>query len=295
MNKGLAPLPLLHQRAQDTARLLQALAHPTRLLVLCRLFRHGETSAGELSAQLGIAPSALSQHLSRMRDEGLVEQRRQARQLFYRLGSEASGQLPVLLTSLCVETPTATEVRADDPQKPSTLAAVLGLALTGTGEVAADGFWTNPAIGGAGRIHPLPRARYRPDPEASYKVIFSLTGAGRPDQINPGLQRVARAVNLYAEAGVPLTQLHFVAVAAGAATSLALDDPHYLAAFGQRNPNLPVITRLRTAGVDVTVCGQAVAEHGYAFDAVDRHVTLALSALTTVIQLQHQGYALMPL
>jgi DNA-binding transcriptional ArsR family regulator/intracellular sulfur oxidation DsrE/DsrF family protein len=295
MNQGLAPLPLLHQRAQDTARLLQALAHPSRLLVLCRLFRHGETSAGELSAQLGIAPSALSQHLSRMRDEGLVEQRRQARQLFYRLGREASGQLPALLTSLCVETPTATEVRADDPQKPSTLAAVLGLALTSAGAVAAEGFWTSPAIEGVGQIHPLPQAHYQPDPEASYKVVFSLTGAGKPDQVNPGLQRVARTMNLYAAAGVPPKHLHFVAVASGAATALALNDAHHLAALGQANPNLPVIARLRAAGVDVAVCGQAVAGHDYPFDAIDRHVTLALSALTTITELQQRGYALMPL
>ena len=294
MNQELAPLPLLYQRAQGTARLLQALAHPSRLLVLCRLFRHGETSAGELSAQLGIAPSALSQHLSRMRDEGLVEQRRQARQLFYRLGSEASGQLPALLTSLCAES-TLTEFPGDDPMKASTLAAVLGLALTSAGAVAADGFWINPTIEGAGRIHPLPQAHYQPDPKASYKVVFSLTGAGKPDQVNPGLQRVARTVNLYTEAGVPLKHLHFVAVASGAATALALDDAHYLAAFGQANPNLPVIARLRAAGVDVAVCGQAVAEHDYPFDAIDRHVTLALSALTTVTELQQQGYALMPL
>ena len=81
--------------------------------------------------------------------------------------------------------------------------------------------------------------------------------------------------------------------------SFAVDDSsrpsHSLAAFGQANPNLPVIARLRAAGVDVAVCGQAVAEHDYPFDAIDRHVTLALSALTTVTELQQQGYALMPL
>ncbi len=294
MNHDLAPLPLPHQRAHDAARLLQALAHPSRLLVLCHLVRHGEASAGALAARLGIAPSALSQHLSRMRDEGLVAQRRQARQLFYRLGSEATGQLPALLTSLCAE-PAEAPFPGDDPMKPSTLAAVLGLALGSAGAVAADGFWTNPTIEGAGRIHPLPQAHYQPDPKASYKVVFSLTGAGKPDQVNPGLQRVARTVNLYTAAGVPLAHLHFVAVASGAATAMALDDAHYLAAFGQANPNLAVIARLRAAGVDVAVCGQALAEHDYPFDAIDRHVTLALSTLTTITELQQQGYALVPL
>lgn len=293
MNKE--TLPLLHQRAHDTARLLQALAHPSRLLVLCRLFRDGESSAGDLSTQLGIAPSALSQHLSRMRDEGLVEQRRQARQLFYRLGSEASGQLPALLTSLCAEVPALAESPGDDPMKPATLAAVLGLALTNAGAMAAEGFWITPTIEGAGRIHPLPQAHYQPDATASYKVVFSLTGAGKPDQLNPGLQRLARSVNLYTGAGVPLERLHFVAVASGAATPLVLDNANYRTTFGHDNPNLPLIARLRSAGVDVAVCGQAVAEHDYPYEAIDRHVSLALSALTTIADLQQQGYALMPL
>jgi DNA-binding transcriptional ArsR family regulator/intracellular sulfur oxidation DsrE/DsrF family protein len=295
MNNDPLPTALLHQRAQDTARLLQALAHPTRLLVLCRLFRQGEASAGELSTQLGIAPSALSQHLARMREEGLLEQRRQAQQLFYRLGAEASAHVPALLTSLCALPPDPTPPSGDDPMKASALAAVLGLALTHAGAIAADGFWITPTIEGAGRIHPLPQAHYQPDARASYKVVFSLTGAGQPDQVNPGLQRVARTVNLYTHAGVPLNHLHFVAVASGAATPLVLDDAHYQAAFGQPNPNLPVIARLREAGVDVAVCGQAVAEHDYPYEAVDRHVTLALSALTTITELQQQGYALMPL
>jgi intracellular sulfur oxidation DsrE/DsrF family protein len=126
--------------------------------------------------------------------------------------------------------------------------------------------------------------------------VFSLTGAtAKPDQINPGLERVARTVNLYASAGVPLSHLHFVAIIAGGATAITLDDLHYRKQFTVANPNLPVIGELRKAGVDVAVCGQAVAEHGYPYEAIDKQVTLALSLLTTVTELQQKGYALMPL
>lgn len=176
------------------------------------------------------------------------------------------------------------------------LTAMLGLVLACNGALAADGFWQNPAIHGAGKMHPLPDAAYRPDAEATYKVVFGLTaGAAKPDQINPGLERVARTVNLYASAGVPLHNLHFVAVASGAATAIALDDTNYRKQFGVANPNLPVIAELRRAGVDVAVCGQAVAEHGYAYEAIDSHVTLALSALTTITVLEQKGYALVQL
>jgi intracellular sulfur oxidation DsrE/DsrF family protein len=151
-------------------------------------------------------------------------------------------------------------------------------------------------ITAAGAYHPLPQAAYQPDRNATYKVVFALTKASdKPDQINPGIERVARTVNLYAAAGVPLDHLKFVAVAYGAATGLVLDDEHYRAQFGTANPNLAVISQLRKAGVDVAVCGQAMAEHHYPNDWAAKDVTLSLSALTTITVLEQQGYALMPL
>lgn len=164
---------------------------------------------------------------------------------------------------------------------------------------AAGAMAANPppqAITAAGNYHPLPQAAYQPDRHATYKVVFSLTKASdKPDQVNPGIERVARTVNLYAAAGVPLDHLKFVAVAYGPATGLVLDDEHYKAQFGVANPNLAVIAQLRKAGVDVAVCGQAMAEHHYADEWASKDVTLSLSALTTLTELQQQGYALMPL
>jgi intracellular sulfur oxidation DsrE/DsrF family protein len=57
----------------------------------------------------------------------------------------------------------------------------------------------------------------------------------------------------------------------------------------------PLIALLRKAGVDVAVCGQAVAEHHFDYAWVDQSVTTALSGLTTVTTLEQSGYALMPL
>lgn len=161
---------------------------------------------------------------------------------------------------------------------------------------APQGFWQTPTITGAGKIHPLPDAAYQPDPHATYKVVFSLTrAAGHPDQANPSLDHLARTVNLYVDAGVPLEHLEFVAIASGAATPMVLDDAQYREKYGVANPNLPVIRQLRKDGIDVAVCGQAVAEHHFDYGWIDSHVTLALSALTTITELQQQGYALMPL
>jgi len=176
------------------------------------------------------------------------------------------------------------------------LGVLLGLSFFNSQVHAEDKPEPALAIAGAGQIHPLPHAAYQPDPKANYKVVFGLTmAAAKPEQINPALERVARTVNLYVNAGIALSHLHFVAVASGGATALALDDAHYRQQFGVANPNLPVIAQLRKAGVDVAVCGQAVVERGYPYEGIDRQVTLALSALTTIIELQRLGYALMPL
>jgi intracellular sulfur oxidation DsrE/DsrF family protein len=81
----------------------------------------------------------------------------------------------------------------------------------------------------------------------------------------------------------------------GAATDGALDDEHYRQKYGIDNPNLNLIRKLRNAGVDVAVCGQAAAEHQDQYEWIAPEVTLALSALTTITTLEHQGYALVPL
>lgn len=71
-------------KAGEAAALLKALAHESRLMVLCQLLR-GEHSAGALQDAAGLSQSALSQHLARLREEGLVATRREAQTIFYRL------------------------------------------------------------------------------------------------------------------------------------------------------------------------------------------------------------------
>lgn len=174
----------------------------------------------------------------------------------------------------------------------------LAMCLPAFAASAADtdsAFWQTPTIHGAGKIHPMPHAAYQPDPHATYKVVFSLTHFGaKPTEVSPSLDHVARTVNLYVNAGVPLSHLKFVAIATGPATPIALDDAQYRAKYGVANPNLAVIDQLRKAGVDVAVCAQAVAEHQFQYGWIDPRVTVALSGLTTVINLQQQGYALLP-
>jgi ArsR family transcriptional regulator len=78
-------LKTFEARAGEATRLLKALANEKRLMILCKLIETGETSVSRLSEAVGLSQSALSQHLARMREEGLVAYRREAQTLYYRI------------------------------------------------------------------------------------------------------------------------------------------------------------------------------------------------------------------
>jgi DNA-binding transcriptional ArsR family regulator len=75
----------LKAKAGQVADLLRAIANDRRLLILCRLVECGEATVGQLADDVELSQSALSQHLARMREEGLVTFRRDARTLWYRI------------------------------------------------------------------------------------------------------------------------------------------------------------------------------------------------------------------
>lgn len=74
---------------RQAARLLQAMGNPHRLKVLRELIP-GERCAGDLGRAVGLQPSALSQHLARLRADGLVQQRRAASRIYYSLAGNAA-------------------------------------------------------------------------------------------------------------------------------------------------------------------------------------------------------------
>ena len=77
-------LEAMQAHAGEAAQLLKALANEKRLQVLC-LLAEGERSVGEINAMLDLSQSALSQHLAVLREEGLVQTRREAQVIYYSL------------------------------------------------------------------------------------------------------------------------------------------------------------------------------------------------------------------
>ncbi len=103
-------LGALRENAPDASRILKAMANERRLMILCHL-NDGERSVGELEKLLGISQSALSQHLARLRKDGLVTPRRSAQSIYYSLYGDAARTIIRSLSELmadCTTKPQAT-------------------------------------------------------------------------------------------------------------------------------------------------------------------------------------------
>lgn len=80
----------LKENAERASQLLKAMGNAHRLMILCNLVE-GERRVGDLERIVGLSQSALSQHLARLRRDGLVKTRRVAQTIFYSLAGDEAG------------------------------------------------------------------------------------------------------------------------------------------------------------------------------------------------------------
>lgn len=81
---------------EQASRLLKAMASPNRLMLLCLLLE-GEKSVVELADRLDLRQPTVSQHLARLRADGLVATRRDAQNVFYRLADATAERILAVL------------------------------------------------------------------------------------------------------------------------------------------------------------------------------------------------------
>ena len=95
-----ATIEQIRQLAQQSAQasdLLRALGNEQRLLILCHLSAAGELSVTALGDRMNISQSALSQHLARLRIDGIVAFRREAQTLFYHVADDKAARVLAVL------------------------------------------------------------------------------------------------------------------------------------------------------------------------------------------------------
>jgi DNA-binding transcriptional ArsR family regulator len=75
------------EKAEAASAFMKSLANPNRLMIACALL-DGERSVGDLETELGLRQPSLSQQLAELRESGVVEARREAKQVFYRISDQ---------------------------------------------------------------------------------------------------------------------------------------------------------------------------------------------------------------
>lgn len=104
------------ESAREASGFLKALAHEGRLLILCLLI-DGEKSVGEIEDMLSLRQPAISQQLARLRADGLVETRREGKNIFYSLArSEVRDVVGTLHRAFCEAPPARAAARAKGTQ-----------------------------------------------------------------------------------------------------------------------------------------------------------------------------------
>lgn len=179
------------------------------------------------------------------------------------------------------------------------LATLLGTALLLAGcqsvpDRSPSAFVAVPGFGAA--VDP-PGASVRPGARSDVRAVFPATKpAPSADKVVPALDKAARYLNLLALQGLRIRPGDVVVVVSGPATPGVLTDAAYRDRAGDTgiaaNPNLPLVRALRDAGAVVSVCGQALHGQKIAPGEVAPEVRQDLSAMTTLVDLQSRGYAL---
>ena len=156
--------------------------------------------------------------------------------------------------------------------------------------------WEYPVIKGYGPIDLLPNAAVQPDKSIKYKVIFEITRAAQSvEKLNPGLDRVARFVNVMAASGIMPRDMDLAAVIHGPAAPIVLRNEIFKDRFKTDNPNEEIIKALKEAGVKLNVCGQSLADNAFEHKWVNKQILIVVSALVVVPTYQLKGYAYVPL
>ena len=126
-----------------------------------------------------------------------------------------------------------------------------------------------------------------------FKVVFDV---GRqfdnPKKVNPLFNTAARYLNMHAKAGVPKENMKVALVVHGSAAIDLLKNSEYRKRYQIDNPNLPLLTALKKAGVDVILCGQTAAHRKIDKGDIHQDVQIALSAMTALVTLQNLEYRL---
>jgi len=173
------------------------------------------------------------------------------------------------------------------------------LALLMTNVVAAEQskpeIHMGPVIKDFGPYVNVPEDSFMLNKNQRYKAFMDITdGAAEDDALNRNFESAARFLNMNASSGVDAANMELALVIHGSAVKDLFTDEAYQAQFQKPNPNTGLLEALHSAGVEIYVCGQSLGFRGNTMEQLNPAVKLAISAMSTSIRLQSEGFNLIP-
>ena len=169
--------------------------------------------------------------------------------------------------------------------------ALFTLAILLALPVQADEPETGPVISGFGPTYPVPEGSLNLDPSQEYRIVMDVgQGPDDPAKMNHYIESAARFLNMHARNGIKPENLKMAVVLHGSATRSALNESAHRESFDTANPSQELLQALGATGVQIYVCGQSAAHHGFTADELLPEAYMAVSAMTAHVRLQQEGY-----
>ena len=171
----------------------------------------------------------------------------------------------------------------------SFLFVALAMVLADTSRAGLDDFHAGELIPDHGKIAEVPAAAPLP-PDTTMKLAIDVVEGGETGKVNGKFETAAAFLNLMHANGVEPENVEIALVVHGPAhRDILVDD-----AYGGDNPNAELLAALQKYQVSVYYCGQSQASRDVATEDLLPGVEVTLSATTTHVMLQQQGFALRP-
>lgn len=151
-----------------------------------------------------------------------------------------------------------------------------------------------PVIQSGGGIFEVPEQTPVIDKKLKYNIVFDIhEGMPKPDSLNSGLERMARIVNLYTDAGVPKQNINVSAVFHFTASPVILSDDAYRARFGVNNPNTKILNELAEYGAEFYICGQSLRARKLVDTPRNPNIKVVSAAIVYLTTMELKGYSIM--
>jgi len=151
-----------------------------------------------------------------------------------------------------------------------------------------------PFITGYGDVFEVAATKEVVNKKGKYKILVDIISpAANAKEISEHFENIARIANLHVAAGVKPENLSVMAVVHGPAVSFILNNETFKQKYGVDNPNQPLFTALKAAGIPLYVCGQTLFKRKVDPATLAPEFDIVQSAVTTITTYAPQGYTVL--